>query len=894
MPTGHRSTDKSITTPAASANAAVMRQSRSVLPLAIGVIVLTLLAAGAQIVNERTRSIELWRSTAEADSRTIAAHALQTLQAADLVLRSVTDQANSYGLHNAEELRKRLGTAEIHEMLKDRRSGLPQVSVASIVDENGDMVNFTRNHPPRSANGSKINLSERDYFRAHKQNPDLDLFLSEAVQNKGTGTWTFYLARKIKSREGQMIGVVLAGIESAYFHDFYRAIGSPGKVVTVYHSNGAPLARWPEDTPGMGVNFNRGKAFEVLRSGQRSAIVKQGAVGTLESNAAEMRILAPSAITEYPVVVNVRISEDLILSSWKRGAFTTIAIALVLSAVTLTLGIALRTILRRNAEALSALEEATGRANAATAAKGEFIATMSHEIRTPMNGVVGVISLLQRTRLDAEQKQLVDTASSSADALLRVVNEVLDFSRIDAGAQPVHVAPFSVRKLALDTITVARSYPGADALKVDYRIAENTPDWLLGDENLVARVLINLLTNAVKYTQQGRVALDISVVSLEPAACTMDFRVTDTGKGIPEHLRERIFAPFDQGEEGRLRPHSGSGLGLAICRRITDTLGGSIKLESKVGEGSTFTFRLTFGVTATVPSETVPASAASTDAAPSHRLRVLVAEDTPASQLVIRLILEKIGHTVRVASDGSEAVRLFSAEIFDLVFMDIQMPAMDGYAATRIIRAIETERNSKRNATARKIPIYGLSAFAQNADRELAYQAGMDGYVPKPVKTSDVEAVLASVAPAEHPESSMDGSEGEPKKVPPAGDVLQVSHAELNDLALALGSEGFAAAIGHFETDLRSTVSRLEQALSRQDSVETRKAAHRIKGLLLQFGVPALASRLAQLEAASRALSGAADYPSASELCAQCLAAIGAVATASAVIIEQVKAGESS
>ncbi|MGA0796883.1 MAG: PDC sensor domain-containing protein, partial [Quisquiliibacterium sp.] len=244
------------------------KQGRFVLSLGIGVVLLTMVGAGWLVWAERERSIQLWQNSAEAEARALAANTAQALQAADLVLRSVSDEINGAGVQSVEQMRDVLGTQAVHEMLKDRRSGLAQVSVASVVDVNGDMVNFTRNYPPRSATGQRINLRERDYFQAHLADPNLELFVSTAVQNKGTGSWTFYLARKIKSPSGEMLGVALAGIESEYFHKYFRAIGVPGKTLALFHSNGSLLARWPDENAPIGTNFSASKLFDILNSGR--------------------------------------------------------------------------------------------------------------------------------------------------------------------------------------------------------------------------------------------------------------------------------------------------------------------------------------------------------------------------------------------------------------------------------------------------------------------------------------------------------------------------------------------------------------------------------------------------------------------------------------------------
>ena len=298
------------------------------------IVVIIALFAGYLYV-QRIDSLEQSRLEQESTSKAIAFHVEQSLLAVDLVLRSVTERVADARLSTVAQLREKMGTHEIFDLIKSRQSGIPQLSVVSIVDKNGDMVNFTRNHPPRSDQGKTINLAERDYFKAHLSDAALKLFISAPVQNKGTGTWTFYLTRKIVNPSGETIGLVLAGIESAYFEDYFRAIAEAGKSYTLFLETGINMARFPVSDTALGKGSTDTPIFQTLRSGLPSAVIRPEYDARLAFNSLEYRVIAPSRVRGYPLVVNVRSGESVIFAVWNKTLIWVGGFAFALSALVL-------------------------------------------------------------------------------------------------------------------------------------------------------------------------------------------------------------------------------------------------------------------------------------------------------------------------------------------------------------------------------------------------------------------------------------------------------------------------------------------------------------------------------------------------------------------------------
>jgi signal transduction histidine kinase/CheY-like chemotaxis protein len=441
---------------------------------------------------------------------------------------------------------------------------------------------------------------------------------------------------------------------------------------------------------------------------------------------------------EQGIAVNLEIRPPF----WQRAWFRGLAGLALLGIVTLLVGLRTRSIEQRTIDLEQKVADRTEELKRANEAKSEFLANMSHEIRTPLNCVIGVADLMNDLDPTPAQKTYLGLISQSGTNLLSLINDILDLSKVEADQLELELLRCDLPALCRETLGPLTALASAKDLDLVFHCEPTTPRWVTCDPLRLRQVIVNLVNNAIKFTDAGEIRLAVSGQGLGDGNGLFTFHITDTGPGIEPDKQQNLFEKFTQADASTTRKFGGTGLGLAISRRLVELMGGRLEVQSRLGEGATFHFTLALP-TDGVPVADLPAPEPTLKEAPcavarNLDLRVLLAEDNAINQTVARHLLEHMGCRVELACNGREAVDMSAAGDYDVVLMDCQMPDMDGYEATRHIRA--------REGDGPRLPIVAMTANAMTGDREKCLDAGMDGYLAKPVARGDLALALETLA----------------------------------------------------------------------------------------------------------------------------------------------------
>ena len=600
------------------------------------------------------------------------------------------------------------------------------------------------------------------------------------------------------------------------------------------------------DTEGLITVFNRG-AERLLGYSSSDMVGRMTPVAFHDAQELQARARELSQRLEYPVsgfhtLIEIPLTHGSEQREWtfvrKDGSRCRISMSMtpvrsIDGHITGYLCVALD--ISRLKEVEASLLQAKEAAEQASRAKSAFLATMSHEIRTPMNGVIGMAQLLHGTVLSAEQQEYAEIIISSAESLLIIINDILDFSKVEAGKLELELLPFEPRVLFNGVVGMFLPQVRARHLDLRLELDDRLPRWVCGDAARLRQVLVNLLGNAVKFTEQGSIQVLVLVTSIDAAQVGFSMTIRDTGVGMAPEVVAGLFAPFYQGDSSITRRFGGTGLGLSITHGLVELMGGAIEVESELGAGSTFTVRLCLPL----PAEEPQSSESREVQRIGEQARILVADDALTNQRVALQMLQKLGLHAEVAVNGDEAVRMLARGHFDLVLMDCQMPVRDGFSATRLIRG-GVAGDHKRN-----VPVIAMTANALAGDRERCLQAGMNDYLAKPVALDELRHKvlhwLAAVPPVIMPTGPLDE-----QAVLPILDLQEFMRNCGQDQALV------RAVIDTAMADIPSQWRKLEAVLAAGDVAAVASQCHVLTGVFSQLSARRLTAHLRQLEAEAK------------------------------------------
>jgi len=742
--------------------------------------------------------LEEWRDQLDNTSLLLAAQVANEMAVADLLLDGMLERIAASGIDSAESLRRHTSTEAAFLELVARTKALAQIDVVSIIDDRGRLLASTRKYP-----APPITLADRDYFKALRDGSGADPFISRPVRNRGNGEWTFYLSRRISAADGRFLGVALVGISSRRLGEFFSQVNlGAGASLSLCRRDFVMLARWPRQEAEDPSADCRAGVREVLDRGNRrqgvAVVTPAGADGAWPVDG---KLVAARVLQDFPLVITASAARPLYLRQWRTFAWQLAGVGVLCNLAVLAGFAVLRREMRRRDQAMLRQRALQAEADADNRAKSAFLAMISHEIRTPLTSVIGFAEQLPYAGSAAEAAELGGIIARNGQTLMALINDILDMSKMESGKLTLEQVAFAPREALGAVAALMSGQARRRSLAFDTEVAPDCPALVMGDPTRWRQILMNLVSNALKFTERGGVSVQ---VRYDAAGQLLHCRVEDTGIGIGREQLARLFAPFEQADVSIVRRFGGTGLGLYLVRQLAHAMGGAVTVDTAPGAGT----RITVTVRAAVVDMAEAVAAAPLGG------RVLLVEDGEDNRRLIGALLRRRGLAVLCAEDGEGGVAVALRERPDLVLMDIRMPVLDGVGALRRLRAAGFGG-----------PVVALSANVLAQDQERYRREGFDACLAKPVERDAFDRMLSAfLGAAERPAA------------PGFSDLPE-----------------FAELRTAFVAGLPVRIERIRTALAQGDLDEVRQASHTLKGTAPSFACPAIGAAAAALERSGRA-----------------------------------------
>ena len=701
--------------------------------MSVALVLAIALGVGSLIVQGRNNAIDNWRERTASLTNLLAAHAELIFDGIFDSLDSIAADLHDRDFRDNETFRQEVGSRDMHTALRRLASGARRVLYVGIADAEGQVVGMTRRHPPLA-----MYIGDRDYFRACiTGKPDMRV-IGAPVENRLDQVAVIPLCVPLRNRSGKVIGAAFGGIATSYFIEFYKSNSfTRDSEIRMLRKDGLILASYGSRADASLAGKSAPDSLLLTNPDELKSGIWTSARGAATGHT-DPRVIAAVQIDDLPLIVGATIFGSVALKEWLWQAQALSSVSALLCLLILIFGFSGGRFMRRQQALIvqqkqAVLQEMRAKEAAEKSEKSKlnFISFISHDLRTPLTSLIASVELINDAQPEAEKRKYFNLIRASSQQLLSLIDSILNFTTSDLVARRPRAEVFSLCALLDEQAQIGKATAVGKPLDFEVSCSVGLSENFVGYPGIIGQILMNLLGNAIKYTPSGKIVVSAVLASENDTAKQALISVTDTGPGIPKELQSRLFQPFVRGAANETRDVKGYGLGLSIAARLARSIGATLTVESEPGKGATFTLglplhRLTPGDEAAQAQPPEPSGEA-------RRLNILIAEDTPSINIVLRALLKKLGHSVTAVTNGQEAVEAAAADAYDLAFMDLQMPVMDGYEAIRRIHELPGREN---------MPVVVLTGFSEEVEAVRLAVADIRVYLRKPVKLADLSAAI--------------------------------------------------------------------------------------------------------------------------------------------------------